>query len=111
MQASLTHSINDELFALSFACVLDAPTLAITGLRATDFVAGEIGSIGAASLIGFSRSKFPLSAHAARARASDKANSHFILSPVVQSQRVFCRNKLSMQAVKEMDLREGLLIS
>jgi hypothetical protein len=29
----------------------------------------------------------------------------------VQSQRAFCRNMLSPQAVKEMDLREGLLIS
>jgi hypothetical protein len=30
--------------------------------------------------------------------------------PVVQSQRAFCRNMLSTRAVKEMDLRGGLLI-
>jgi len=93
LQASLTHSINDELFALSFACVLDAPTLAITGLRATDFVAGEIGSIGAASLIGFSRSKFPLSAHPVRVRARSTANSHFIFAPrrAGSGIQTFCR--------------------
>jgi hypothetical protein len=80
LQASLTHSISDELFVLSFAPVLDASALASGGLRAIGFVGGKIGSIGTASLIGFSRSKFPLSAHPARARARSKANSHFIFA-------------------------------
>ena len=80
LQASLTHSISDELFVLSFAPVLDASALASGDLRAIGFVGGKIGSIGTASLIGFSRSKFPLSAHPARARARSTANSHFIFA-------------------------------
>ena len=80
LQASLTHSISDELFVLSFASVLDASALASEDLRGTGFVGGKIGSIGTASLIGFSRSKFPLSAHPARTIRST-ANSHFIFAP------------------------------
>ena len=109
LQASLPHSIKDELAGPSLASALD--TLAVAGFCGAGVAGAEIGCAGVANVSGFSRSKFPLSAHAARTRASDKANSHFILSPVVQSQRAFCRNKLSMKAVKEMDLREGLLIS
>ena len=81
LQASLAHSISDEPLVLSFASVLDASALASWDLRETGFVEGKIGSIGTASLIGFSRSKFPLSAHPARARARSTANSHFIFAP------------------------------
>jgi hypothetical protein len=81
LQASLAHSISDELLVLSFASVLDASALASWDLRGTGFVGGKIGSIGTASLIGFSWSKFPLSAHPARARARSTANSHFIFAP------------------------------
>ena len=80
LQASLTHSNNDELLVLSFACVLDASAPAAADLRGTGFVGAEICSIGATSLIGFSRSKFMLSAHPARARARSAANSHFIFA-------------------------------
>jgi hypothetical protein len=86
LQASLTHSISDELFVRSFAYVLDASALASRGLRGTGFVGGKIGSIGTASLIGFSRSKFPLSAHPARAKARSTVNSHFIFASVMQGQ-------------------------
>jgi hypothetical protein len=81
LQASLAHSISDELLMLSFVSVLDASALASEGLRGSGFVAGKIGSIGTLSLIGFSRSKFPLSAHPARARARSTANSPFIFAP------------------------------
>ena len=81
LQASLAHSISDELLVLSFASVLDASARASWDLRGTGFVGGKIGSIGTASLIGFSRSKFPLSAHPARARARSTANGHFIFAP------------------------------
>jgi hypothetical protein len=80
LQASLTHFISDELFVPSFASVLDASALASED--GTDFVGSKIGSVGTASLIGFSRSKFPFSAHPARARARSKANSHFIFAPL-----------------------------
>jgi hypothetical protein len=112
LQASLTHSISDELFVLSFAPVLDASALASGDLRAIGFVGGKIGSIGTASLIGFSRSKFPLSAHPARARARARstANSHFIFAVHHGVGHTSCRIMLSMQAVKEMDLRGRLLI-
>jgi len=75
------HSISDEYFVLSFAFVLDASTFSSADLRRIGFVGGNIGSIGAASLIGFSRSKFRLSPHPARARARSIANSHFIFDP------------------------------
>lgn len=88
LQASLAHSISDELFMRSFVSVLDASALASEGFRGSGFVAGKIGSIGTLSLIGFSRSKFPLSAHPARARARARstANSPFIFAPVMQVQ-------------------------
>jgi hypothetical protein len=79
LQASLPHSISDELAGPSFASALD--TLAFVGFWGAGVVGADVGCAGVASLSGFSRSKFPVSAHAARARASDKANSHFILSP------------------------------
>ena len=81
LQASLMHSISDEYFVLSFAFVLDASAFSSADLRRIGFVGGKIGSIGAASLIGFSRSKFRLSPHPARARARSIANSHFIFDP------------------------------
>jgi hypothetical protein len=81
LQASLTHSISDELFVLSFASVLDASPPVREDLRGTSFVGGKIGSIDTASVIGFSRSKSPVSAHPARARARSTANSHFIFAP------------------------------
>jgi len=81
LQASLMHSISDEFFVLSFAFVLDASAFSSADLRRIGFVGGKIGSIGAASLIGFSRSKFRLSAHPARAKARSIANSHFIFAP------------------------------
>jgi hypothetical protein len=81
LQASLTHSNSDELFVLLFASVLDASTLASGDLRGTGSVWGKIGSLGTASLIGFSRSKFPLSAQPARGSARSTANSHFIFAP------------------------------
>src|SRR5262245_36377188 len=102
LQASLPHSISDELVGPSFASALD--TLAAVGFRVTGVAGADVGCVGVASLSGFSRSKFPLSAHAARTRARDKANRHFIFVPR-QSQRAFCRNMLSTKAVKEMDLR------
>jgi hypothetical protein len=106
LQASLAHSISDELFMLSFVSVLDASALASEGLRGSGFVAGKIGSIGTLSLIGFSRSKFPLSAHPARARARRTANSPFIFAPrSCRFRHTSCRIMLSMQAVKEIDLR------
>ena len=116
LQASLTHSISDELFVLSFASVLDAPTLASGDLRGTGFVGGKIDSIGTASVIGFSRSKFPLSAHPARARPRSTANSHFIFiySPSCRIRHTSCRIMLSTQAVKLNGLKRkvaDLLIS
>ena len=47
LQAVLTHSINDDLYALSLTCVLDAPALAATGLRGTDFVRDKMCPVGA----------------------------------------------------------------
>ena len=109
LQASLAQSISDELFVRSFASVLDASALAGGDLRGTGFVAGKIGSVGIASLTGFSRSNIPLFAHPARAKARNTANTHFIF-PSCTVRHTFCRNMLSMRAVKEMDLRGRLLI-
>jgi hypothetical protein len=80
LQASLVHSINDKLFPLSLASALElaASALARNDLCETDFVRDKMCPVGTASLIGFSRSKFPLSAHPARARARSVANSHLI---------------------------------
>jgi hypothetical protein len=86
LQASLAQSISDELFVLTFVFALDASVLASEGSRVTGFGGGKIGSVATASLIGFSRSKFPLSAHPARARARSTANSPFIFAPVMQVQ-------------------------
>jgi hypothetical protein len=110
LQASLTHSISDELFVLSFVSVLDASALASEDLRGTNFVGGKIGSVGTASLIGFSRLKFPFSAHPARARARSTANSLFILLSFMDQAHTSCAIMLSTRAVKEWNLRGRLLI-
>jgi len=86
LQASLTHSISDELFVLSFVAALDAPALGSGDLGGTEVDGGKIGSMGTASLIGFSNSKFPLAAHAVRAKARSTANSHFIFAPLMRGQ-------------------------
>src|SRR5262249_8464660 len=83
LQASLTHSRSDDSFAASG---LDASALAVGALGRTGFVGGKIGSAGATSATGFSRSKHPLSAHPARARARSAANTHFIFAPTMQAQ-------------------------
>ena len=89
LQASLAHSIKDDVFVLSCACGLDASALA--GSSLDGFVGGKICSVGgrmcpvATTFTGFS-SKVPLSAHPARARARDAANSHFIFAPMMQGQ-------------------------
>ena len=111
LQASLAHSSN-ELFPLSLASTLEfaASALATNDLRGTDFVRDKMCPVGAASLIGFSRSKFPFSAHPARARARGRASSHFILLPFMDQAHTFSRIMPPTQAVKEKDLRGGLLI-
>ena len=111
LQASLTHSISDELLVLSFASVLDASALASWDLRGTGFVGGKIGSIGTASLIGFSRSKIP----ALRASSESKSKKHseqpiHFCSRSCRVRHIFCRIMLATQAVKETDLRGRLLI-
>ena len=47
LQAALTHSINDNLYAPSLACVLDASARAAGGLRETDFVRDKMCPVGA----------------------------------------------------------------
>ena len=47
LQAALTHSINDNLYVLSLACVLDASALAVGGLRGADFVRDKMCPVGA----------------------------------------------------------------
>ena len=110
LQASLPHSISDERFVLSFGSVLDASALDSADLRRTGFAEGKIGSVGAATLIGFSRSKLSPHAHPARESARSTVNNHFILTPVMQGEHAFCRIMLSKQTIKEMDLRGRLLI-
>jgi hypothetical protein len=83
LQASLTHSSNDDSFAASG---LDASAFAVRALGRTGFVGGKICSVGATSATGFSRSKLPLSAHPERARARSVANTHFIFAPIMQCQ-------------------------
>src|SRR5215471_20245400 len=78
LQASLTHSINDDCFAASG---LDASAFAVGALGRTGFGGGKICSVGATSATGFSRSKLPLSAHPARARARSVTRTHFIVAP------------------------------
>jgi len=109
LQASLTHSIKDEVFVPSFASGFDASALAGISLARTGFVGGKICSVGATSLIGFS-STFPQSAHPARARARGAANSHFIFAPMMQGQRHSPHHALAGGA-KGMNLRGRLLIS
>jgi hypothetical protein len=83
LQASLTHSSSDDSFAASG---LGAAAFAVRPLGRTGFVGGKICSVGATSATGFSRSKLPLSAHPARARARSVANTHFIFAPIMQCQ-------------------------
>src|SRR5262245_17984707 len=87
LQASLAQSSSDELFMLFFVSALDASVLAGGGLRGTGFIGGKVGSA-TASLIGVSRSKFPLSAHPAGASARSTANSPFIFAPPVMQVQV-----------------------
>ena len=84
--------------------------LIVRDLRRTGFAEGKIGSVGAATLIGFSRSKLSPHAHPARESARSTVNNHFILTPVMQGEHAFCRIMLSKQTIKEMDLRGRLLI-
>jgi hypothetical protein len=109
LQASLTHSIKDEVFVPSLASGFDASALAGRGLARTGFVGGKICSVGATSLIGLS-STFPLSAHPARARARGAANSHFIFAPTKQGQKHPPHHALAGGA-KGMNLKGRLLIS
>ena len=83
LQASLTHSSNNDSFA---AFGLDAAAFAVTALGRTGFVGGKICSVGATSATGFSRSKIPISAHPASARARSVANTHFIFAPIMECQ-------------------------
>ena len=78
LQASLTHSINDDSFAASG---LDASAFAGGDLGRIGFGGGKICSVGAVSSTSFSRSEYPLSAHPERARARSVANTHFIFCP------------------------------
>jgi len=84
LQASLTHSSNDDSFAASG---LDAAAFAVRAFGRTGFVGGKICSVGVTSATGFSRSKHPVSAHPARARARSVANTHFIFAPNMQCPR------------------------
>ena len=72
LQASLTHSISDELFVLSFAPVLDASALASGDLRAIGFVGGKIGSIGTAKLDRF----FSVEISVLRASSESESKKH-----------------------------------
>jgi hypothetical protein len=101
LQASLTHPISGELFSLVSA--LDASALASEDLGGT--VGATIGSTGPASLTGLSRSKFPVSAHPARATARSAAYGQLILLPPVQGEATSCRIMLPKPAVKEMGLK------
>jgi len=110
LQASLPHSISDERFVFSFASDLDASARASADLRRTGFADGKIGSVGTATLIGFSRSKLSPHAHPARESARSTANNHFIFAPVMQGEARILPLMLSKQTVKEMNLRGRLLI-
>jgi hypothetical protein len=111
LQASLAHSIN-ELFSLSLASALEfaASALATNDLCGTDFVRDKMCPVGAASLIGFSRSKFPFSAHPARARARSRANGHFIFAPLHGSGAYIVPHHAPDAGGKRRDLRGRLLI-
>jgi hypothetical protein len=47
LQAALTHSINDNLYMPSLACVLDASARAAEGLREFDFVRDKMCPVSA----------------------------------------------------------------
>jgi hypothetical protein len=113
LQASLPHSINDDLFLLSLTSALElaASALARNDLRGTDFVRDKTCPVGTASLIGFSRSKFPLSAHPARARARSVANSHLIFAPMMHFQGTRQPHHAPAAGAKGMNLKRRLLIS
>jgi hypothetical protein len=102
LQASLTHSMSDALFALSFVSAFNALALAVQGSRGIGFVGDLFGSVGTASCIGFSFSKFPLSTHPTRPRARSTANGHFIFASRHAGFRrtAFCRIALATLAVK-----------
>jgi hypothetical protein len=102
LQASLTHSMSDALFALSFVSAFNALALAAQGSRGIGFVGDLFGSVGTASCIGFSFSKFPLSTHPTRPRARSTANGHFIFASRHAGFRrtAFCRIALATLAVK-----------
>jgi hypothetical protein len=53
LQASLTHSMSDALFALSFVSAFNALALAVQGSRGIGFVGDLFDSVGTASCIGF----------------------------------------------------------
>ena len=103
LQASLTHSISDELFVLSFASVLDASALASGDLRAIGFVGGKIGSV----FLG--RNFRSPRIQREREQEAQQIATSFLLS-IMRVGHTSCRIMLSMQAVKEMDLRGRLLI-
>jgi hypothetical protein len=107
LQASLTHSINDDSFVASG---LDASAFAAKDLGRTGFVGGKICSVGATRATGFSRSKFPTSAHPARARARSVANTRFIFAPFMQCQTYPLHHALAAGA-EGMNLRGRLLVS
>jgi hypothetical protein len=99
LQALLTHSINDDCFVASG---LDAAAFAATGLGRTGLVGGKICSVGATSCsTGFSRSKLPLSAHPARARARSVADTHCIFCSYHAGSDTFRCIMRSLQALKE----------
>lgn len=109
------HSINDELSVLSFASVLDASldasALAARDFRESGFTGGKTCSVGATSVIGFSRSKCPLPAHPARAKASSVAGSCFIFAPVMGGPGTHQLHHALAVGSNGMNLRGGLLIS
>src|SRR6188474_493922 len=69
---------------LSFTSVLDASALATKDLSGIDLVCDKTRPVGAASLLGSSRSKLLLFAHPARPRAKSAAKNHFMFTPVMR---------------------------
>ena len=110
LQASLAHSSN-ELFPLSLASALEfaASAMATNDLRGTDFVRDKMCPVGAASLIGFFSVEISV-LRASRELARGRASSHFILLPFMDQAHTSSRIMPPTQAVKEKDLRGGLLI-
>jgi hypothetical protein len=78
LQASLAHSSNDVSFAAPV--LVDAWAFAVWALGRAGFDGGRICSVGVTSATGFSRSKSPLSAHPARARARSVTRTPFIVA-------------------------------